>query len=161
MAVGQQKQQTAEAKSSPRPDPESGGNFMGPASMTDLVNRDPSKHYVFVSKSKIALSEYKRMGYRPEQYREGGVGVAGDEHEVGKDIEAYDHVLMSVPAERRKLIEQKGADGASGQNMVDAIEKRLIDKRHYQDHFRGGIPHRGGQALIRVDNETRALEEEI
>jgi hypothetical protein len=159
-AIGQQKTPAAEQKASPRPDPDSGANLFGPAAMTDLENRDPSKHYVFVSKNKLALSEYRRMGYRPEVAREGGVGVAGEEHEAGKDIEAYDHVLMSVSAERRAQLEQHGFGAAGGQKLADQIDGRIIDRKNVHDHFRGSIPRKGGREYFRLANETGALEEE-
>jgi hypothetical protein len=144
---------------SPRPDPET-GDLMGPASLMDLEGKDPGKHYVFVSRNRQALAEYKRMGYRAETGREGGVSIAGEESEAGKEIECMDHVLMSVSAARRESIEQNGAFGASGQKYVDKVEKAIIDKKNISDHFRGSMPRRGQRDYFKLQNETTSLEEE-
>lgn len=157
-AVGQPKTEKTEAAF--RPDPAPGADLNGPIAMTDLENRDPDRHYVFVSRNRLALAEYKRMGYRPEVGREGGVHVAGEDAEAGKEIECMDHVLMSVSSERRKSIEEVGAFGNAGQKRVDAIDKILIDKRNVADPFRGAMPKRGGRDYFHLQNETTALEEE-
>lgn len=156
-AVGQPKAEKAEAKV--RMDPSGGGDLFGPLSMTNLQNRDPGKHYVFVAQNRLALAEYRQMGYRPEVGREGGVTVAGEDPQDGKDVEAFGHVLMSVSAERHRQIEQQGAFGSGGQKRVDALENAIIDRRAVQDNFRGPA-RRNGSAYFRVRNETEDLVEE-
>lgn len=132
-AVGQpqgQKTQTA------RPDPEE-GTLNGLISMTDLESKDPNKHYVFVSRGRHMLQEYKRMGYKPEVGTENGVRIAGEDVEVGKEIECMDHLLMSVSSEHREKIEKHGANGGIGQVGVDQLDKKMLDNRNIADSFRG------------------------
>lgn len=156
-AIGQP--DTQKQAASPRPDP-SAGDLYGPIAMTDLVNKDPNRHYVFVSRNRQALAEYRRMGYQPEIGRgEGHVHVAGEATAENQEIECMDHVLMSVSKERHQSIEQEGAFGGAGQKRADAIDKLIIDKSNVVDHFRGLNVKRGEH--VRVYNQTSSLEEEI
>lgn len=127
-----------------------------------LENADPNRKYVWVSRNKLTLAEYRRMGYVPETIREGGVQAAGEELDLshqGKQVEACDHVLMSVSAERAQDIFERGPFGASGQKLTDAIDKKIVTKRGGEDHFRGlGVERRGGQRpYFAVENETSDL----
>ncbi len=114
------------------------GPLDGPVSMMDLENRDPNKHYVFVARHKETQRMYRTMGYTPESAREGGVNVIGDQPAAGSEIEACDHVLMSMEKSRHDRIVQHGFMDAQGQKGVDRFEKAVIDKRIMSDHFRGG-----------------------
>lgn len=157
-AIGQQTVEQAAPDAPHRMDPEE-GDLVGPISMTDLTNKDPGKHYVFVARNRQSMQEYKRMGYKPEVGREGGVHVAGEDPEIGREVECMDHVLMSVSQERHASITKRGAFGEGGQDRVDSIEARIIDKRNVADHFRGASPS-ARKGHIRIYNQTTDLEEE-
>lgn len=155
-AVGQQKEEKASTKVRQDPAP---GNLYGPLAMTELQNRDPNKHYVLVAKHKLTMAEYRNMGYRAEVGREGGVSVAGEDVQEGREVECLDHVLMSVSKERHAQIERQGAFGGAGQEYCDRIDAAIIDKRAQQDNFRG-ITNRRGKDYFRVRSETEGLVEE-
>lgn len=128
-----------------------------------LENADPTRKYVWVSRNKLSIAEYRRMGYVPETIREGGVRAAGEDGgTAGQQVESCDHVLMSVASERAQQIHDNGPWGQSGQKLVDALEKKITTKRGGEDHFRGlGVERRRGLApYFSVENETTPLEME-
>lgn len=102
-----------------------------------LQNRDPSRHYVYVAEQNggnhdvqyyaslsegLGLSEHD--GYVIEQYREGGVKPSGGKTgNPGEPIKFRSTMLMSCPVDFKKLLDQVGSDGASGQDAADKQDK--------------------------------------
>jgi hypothetical protein len=157
---------SARAKQPPiiRPDP-APRNLDGALGWMALENEDPNRHYVWVARNKLTLNEYRRMGYVPEVQRQGGVAVAGEESpREGAEVEACDHVLMSVSKDRAEDIQERGPWGATGQHLADVIEQKIVDRRKgaVMDHFRGlGVERHGRSPYFAVENETTHLEQEI
>lgn len=157
-AIGQPRKTKAQNL---RPDPEP-AHLDGVAGAIALENADATKKYVWVSRNRQTLNDYRRMGYRPEAVREGGVSMAGEDFSAdqqGKEVEFDGHVLMSVTQERAQQIEINGPYGKSGQKLVDAVEKQIVTKRGGEDHFRGlGVERRRGQnPYFMLENDTTPL----
>lgn len=92
--------------------------------------QDPNRHYVLVNAAAedFGVGYYQDMGYEVELVRDDGpkaVHVGIRKAENGAAIMERGHVLMSCTKERQAEIEQFGPDGESGQNEVDAMERRM------------------------------------
>lgn len=109
---------------------------------TQVINRDPNRHYVLVS---VGADEgpdwYESIGYQVDVYGgEKGLKLKGGKvnKTVGEPIEVRGHLLMSCSMERKEEIDRYGADGDSGQEHADEIERRLsLNKSRGRDALRG------------------------
>lgn len=115
----------------------------------DVVNKDPSREYVWVYKaagSEFGVEHYEYLGWELESYSDGGprprMVLAKKLVELnGKVIESRGNVLMSIPKERHQEIVEHGDDGVSGQKRADEMEQRLLDRtKHMKDAMRGINP---------------------
>lgn len=117
-----------------RKDPEP--RFLGVMPFFDLVNEDPSRKYVWVSKTTAehlpgGRGWYELSGYRYEEASEGGVRARGVKTASGSVIEVGDQLLMS--ADRADYAERT----AAAQRAADVRERQMIKKTGKYDPMRG------------------------
>jgi hypothetical protein len=96
-----------------------------------LQNKDPSRWYVFAhatSEQPGGMQWYKLLGYRVEKFdpNSGVVPMGGLDLEPGDPIRVLSCVLMSCSLERKRELDQRGFDGASGQELVDEREQLIV-----------------------------------
>lgn len=122
---------------------------------------DPKRHYVAVYKAaeENGIGEYEERGYVVELVRaDGPRSITGTKTRgEGQPVEYRGHVLMSI--EREELAAQE----AQGQAEADALERRIIRRDGMVDHMRGihGLRGRDGTPVVSLENDTKALEQEI
>lgn len=96
-------------------------------------------------------------GYIVETVQSDGPRVPGalSKTEGEPIVNSVGQVLLSCPAEFKKLVDSIGSDGQSGQEDADRIEKLMITKRGLADHLRGvGVAGRDGPFLdVEAQNE--------
>jgi len=132
---------------------------------TQLLNRDPSKHYVLVPPiPRYVMSEYLAMGYEPETYEPGGVKINGIKTNEGQPIEYEDCTLMSIPlkanpmdpeAPSKERIDQVGPYGDTGWELTRKIEERIINKKTSREDLMRGI--KGNNGYVDFENDTKPL----
>lgn len=120
-----------------------------------VMNCNPERHYVAVYKNSDDMGPeyFEALGYDIERLTEHGPRfLVGRGAKQGEPVECQGHVLMSCPNEVRQEIVANGADGVSGQNWVDEIDKKLLKP--------GGIDAgRGlGAPYMSFENDTRIVE---
>lgn len=120
-----------------------------------LSRRDDARSYVWVNERPIASMTGGDVGF----YRNMAVGMGLDEDDgyrvelVDRDgvlahgalstaqgatiVNSYGQVLMSCPLEFKRLIDDIGSNGVSGQEEADRLDKLMISKRNLADHMRG------------------------
>lgn len=118
----------------------------------NVVNKDPSREYVWVYKATqdFGVDHYHGLGYRLEKYQEGGprpalvqidIETGEPKKEHGTVVESRGNVLMSIDKVRYEEIYQHGVDGMSGQKAADVQAKRMLDHtKHERDSMRGINP---------------------
>ena len=119
-----------------------------------LSKRDPNRHYVWAYKGcKDTGSEYYRsIGYKVETYQRNGVrpmavSEADVERYKGADIEMRGCVLVSCDAKTHANIQEFGAEGNSGMEMVRARLRQI-------DEGEGADPQKYDTRYFKVLNET-------
>lgn len=132
---------------------------------TQLLNRDPDKHYVLVPPTpRTVMSEYLAMGYEVETAENGGVRINGIRTAEGQPLEYEDCVLLSIPlranpldpdAPSKERIDQVGPYGDSGWQLTNRIEERIINKKSTQEDLMRGI--KGGRGYVDFESDTKAL----
>lgn len=98
-----------------------------------LAGADPDKHYVWVSEVNdptINVGYYKHLGYQVSQYdpSEARPSLGWQEYKQGDPIKSMGMVLMECPLERKREIERKGPDGATGWEQADRIQETIRRK---------------------------------
>ena len=99
----------------------------GLANRTDVDNKDPSKHYVWVSEvndPSINIGTYKALGYKISQYdpSEEQPSIGYGEYKQGDPIKSTGMVLMECPLGRKREID------AAGWARADAIEETIRNR---------------------------------
>lgn len=129
----------------------------GTIDRTSLVNEVPGMSYAFAAPgSRTGTPEhYQHRGWEIVNYTKNGprlsMGMTG---KIGQPVMLDDVVLMTMPTEELKRIEQEGVYGDTGQNMADIIEGKIIN-----GGFEGKDPFRGKQGM-RWDGGVPVLENE-
>lgn len=148
----------------------------GVASWTQLKGADPLRHYVLVNDSNggfMDVDYYASMaegleldenrGYVVERKRPNGVRLrTGNTSRSNDDIIRFrGMVLMSCPVEFKKLLDDFGIDGSTGQSGADRNEKMVRGKkqRGIADDL-SGIEHRNddGDPVIFTLSENEIRE---
>lgn len=114
-------------------------NLDGSAIWARLKNRDPDRFYVWVNKGDSeSLATYEFGGYTPELYTETGPKLMGGRTgaQLGQQLEMRGMLLYSISRADHARLEQEGLDGDGGQQAIDQLEARIVDKRGY-DPLRG------------------------
>lgn len=136
----------------------------GVGDWTELRHRDPKRFYVgaladnkgmFDVQYYLSLAEGLDMdpddGYRVEKYT-GPQGVrwrTGNTARAEGDIQMFrGYVLMSCPIEFKKLIDEIGIDGSSGQKLAD-MEDAKIQRTGTADDPRLMVRGREGATYVR------------
>lgn len=122
----------------------------GVAGWLDLVNKDPSRHYVFAYDldSMCGRSYLASLGYKVEKLSETGVRLRnGDTGNVGDPITWRGNVLMSISKEERDAIDHDGKEWAN------RVERQIVRREDVDDLLRG-IRYR---QHMRIVNESSAL----
>lgn len=146
----------------------------GVMDQTDVVNRDPSRHYVLVNETNhgvfdvdyyLAIAEGLEVpddeGYRVETFK-------GREHprlrigltsrKEGDTIRFRGMVLMSCPMDFKKLIDEIGIDRRGGQQAADRDDEQVQNQRGVAADVSGvSVRTRNGTRYIRPMDE-RELE---
>lgn len=130
----------------------------GLAAQWEVLNKDPSRTYVWVWKGdKTSMTQYRMSGHRFETYHfsqdnngkilidSEGLPVIEGAHspacmpepdENGHRIEVMDQCLMSVTKDRAEEIAEIGSNGDSGRKWAKAVEGKLVQEGGY-DPIRG------------------------
>jgi len=107
----------------------------GPLLMADVRDKDPNKHYVWVSKSRSdVLATYEAMGYEPVERQKGGPKTAGGRTaKDGEVIGNMDTILMCIDKDEREAFD------AQGREEADAKERAILAKQYHgeSDPMRG------------------------
>jgi hypothetical protein len=124
----------------------------GFAELSQLVNTDPDKHYVIVSKlDRAAIATYEAMGYEYERYAPDGRGVRP----------------RGVPPDQLKKLAQKHETIETMDGYVMGINKKLLAEVNHPrvDYMqriadmmkprRGQVPHGFGNPLADMDPRVR------
>lgn len=95
-----------------------------------LDGADPTKHYVWVSEVNdptINVGYYKHLGYTVSQYdpREARPSLGYQEYQQGDAIKSMGSVLMELPLERKRELDEIGPDRQGGWNRVKRIEETI------------------------------------
>lgn len=125
--------------------------------------RDPNRHYVLAYKGDVetGMHHYLGLGYVVETWRDDGPRFRGGRTgRDGDEMEMRGHVLMSIPIDARRQLEEVGPDGVTGQRHIDELEKLIVKRRNTIDVLRGigGLRGRSGDLAISVSNRTSELE---
>lgn len=152
----------------------------GVTSWSRIQKMDPNRSYVWTNERPVAsmtggdVEHYRNMaqglgldeedGYRVELVSRDGVKAPGSvsKNEGDPILNSAGQVLMSCPAEFKKLVDSIGSDGQSGQEDADRIESLMITRKGLADHLRGiGVAGRDGPFLgVEADKdhgETRPV----
>lgn len=116
----------------------------GGANFSKVKNRDPDRDYVLVYQGtphdEYGVGYYEGLGYEVEKHAEGpdAVALAGGKttRGVGDPITFRGHVLMSCSKADKEQRVRWGDDGDTGQQSVDALEKKIVSKKGW-DPMRG------------------------
>ena len=160
----------------PRRDPGREG-VNGVAPWADIVNRDPSRHYVLVykgdeaAKAQYSASEYTyhHWKFKKDSKEKDGFardaggrlipacvhprgGVTGKE---GERILTFENYLMSCSQTRKAQIFHYGHNDDTGQEGADETEKRYRDLKGTNDPMSGvGNIQRGRHAYIEESSDS-------
>lgn len=95
-----------------------------------LADADPDKHYVFVSEVNdptLNVGSYLAQGYVVSQYdpSEAKPTIGYQEYKLGDPIKSMGMVLMEIPVERKKQLDEVGWRRADA--IQETIRQRDID----------------------------------
>jgi hypothetical protein len=124
----------------------------GAAPFTRLLNAQPDRKYVLVSKNdSLTIGKYLSLGYERETNRQDGPRfLYGESAAMGDFVETMDLILLSVSMEQYlDHYKYGGVDGAEGQQYFDNLENKIVDR--VGDDATRGIHARRGWA---TQNET-------
>lgn len=99
-----------------------------------LIGEDPNKFYVFAYRADQTTGEqyYLDRGYThcimPKEGESGVRPSRGRSTKPGEPIEWMGHVLMCIDRAKRMEIEQHGDEECGGQDWIDQVEERIVDK---------------------------------
>lgn len=103
---------------------------------TKVLNADPDRVYAWVKVNgddQYTPPFFEHMGYQVETMRPGGPrALVGRTAKDGEPILYMDTVLMSVSRERKLEIDREGPFGATGQEYLDHLDKRMLAPKGYQ-----------------------------
>jgi hypothetical protein len=114
-----------------------------------LSGADPNKHYVWVSEVNdptINVSYYRHLGYKAAQYDPSeAVPALGNMEELkqGDPIKTMGMVLMELPMERKRELDEFGPQGNTGQRAFNLLEEKVKNREfdpltpQEQREFRG------------------------
>jgi len=118
-----------------------------------LDGADPSKHYVWVSEVNdptLNVGSYKAQGYTVSQFDEGEAKptIAYQEYKQGDPIKSMGMVLMEIPVERKRALDEVGWKKAD--QIQETIRQRDIDPLSPEERasFKG-------IKSVRADNDDR------
>ncbi len=134
--------------------------FNGEIRGTKLLNKDPTKHYVFVNPAdQDSFGYYEAMGYVPEEASETGVRLAASagQQRKGEKITYQGQILMSVALERRQEIEKYGPEGDCGSEWANAMEARIVDKGRMERDLMRGFDSRYTRSSAEVGTLQRGV----
>lgn len=114
----------------------------GTANRGFLQGQDPGKHYVWVSEVNdptFNISYYRSLGYKVAQYdpSEAQPTIGNDEFRQGDPIKSFGNVLMEIPLERKRELDERGWQEAD--RIQETIRNRDIEPMTAEDRqkFRG------------------------
>lgn len=118
-----------------------------------LEGADPTKHYVWVSEVNdptINVGYYKHLGYKVAQYDPGEAKptIGYQEFQQGDPIKSMGMVLMEVPLERKRELDEVGWKQAD--KIQETIRKRDLDPMSEDERARFR-----GITTARMDNDDR------
>ncbi len=105
-----------------------------------IKNAEPGYKYCWVYKNTEdqGVEYYESIGWDIVRATPNGVSSgAGKVVKDGSVMEQGGYVLMSISQEDWDDLQQVGADGDTGQDLFDKIEKKIIDPRGGMDPARG------------------------
>lgn len=118
-----------------------------------LEGSDPTKHYVFVSEVNdptINVGFYKSQGYTISQFDpdEAKPTIGYQEYKQGDPIKSMGMVLMEIPIERKRALDEIGWKKADA--IQETIRQRDIDPLSNEEAARFK-----GIKSVRADNDDR------
>lgn len=130
----------------------------GAGGWTELIKKDPGRHYVLVSENSghYDVEYYSNIapgmgldpsdGYRVERASDGVKLRAGSTSRGDDDLIRFrGMVLMSCTKEFKKLLEEFGEDGQGGQRQADTLDKMVGRRRTFEDPNSNVRGHNGTQ----------------
>jgi hypothetical protein len=100
----------------------------------DLEGRDPNRHYVGVKAQRegqdedTLVAEYEARGYRIEKAGQGGLKFKfNHQTPVGKPLQRQGHVIMSIGADEKAVLDEFGENGNTGMELAREIEALIYD----------------------------------
>lgn len=143
----------------------------GVASLTEIVDPDPNRHYVLVNEVNrgffdveyyeamaLNLGMTEEEGYVVERRRADGSGPrlrAGRTSRGTDDIVRFrGMVLMSCPKDFKKLVDEIGMDQQSGQREADRIDASVRKRAGIADDTKGiSVRRNDGTVYVRQLSE--------
>jgi len=127
----------------------------GLANRGTLDNKDPTKHYVFVSEDRnptFNVGHYKRLGYKVSQYDpdEAQPVFGYEEFKQGDAVRSDGMVLMECPIEHKRAMDQAGWDKAN--QIEETIRNHDIDPLSQEERAR----FRGIKSVRDPENDDRS-----
>lgn len=127
----------AQAQTTPRPRKDPARRPLnGLTPWNEVVNQDPDFRYVLVSPEarEMGPEYYEMLGYEYVTYQgDKAPRLAAGKHREGEKIVSMGQYLMCIRNDAYAQLNQYGANGQSGQELLDQISSSMLD-RH-----RGGI----------------------
>jgi hypothetical protein len=111
-----------------------------------LIHRDPNKHYVLVMKTNQDFGPdlYESLGYNMERWsgQPDGLNIQGGKisRKKGDLLEVRGQVVMSIPLEQWKRLQEVGEDGQGGQILAAQLEKQIDASQLGPEMTRGISP---------------------
>lgn len=132
----------------PRKDPKP-RTFNGEVRGVRLINKDPTKHYVFVNPAdQDSFGFYEAIGYQVEEAVNGGVRLGSVPNvKLGDKVTYQGQILMSTSKDRRAEIEKEGPDGDSGSDWADDLAQRYMNKQKVQRQVASGFDPQYARAV--------------
>ncbi len=118
-----------------------------------LVNKEPGVSYLFCPNGPL-MQQYEMRGYKVVHFKRDGVRPRGALNlKEGEAICIEGAYLLQIKNEDLAQIEEYGADNASGQDILDELDKQILDENTFaRDELRGiqGVLH----GVIGVENQS-------
>jgi hypothetical protein len=128
---------------------------------TELLNRDPARHYMMCNENSghydiefylglapgLGLDEDD--GYRVERERDGGVKLRAGTTTRGNDdiLRWRGMVVISCPKEFKKLLEEIGDDGHGGQRAAEQLDAMVGRRKAFENPQVNVVSPNGTQYL--------------